>query len=293
MKSEERHQLQTNYLADRLGGTLETARPYGRIVLLGVLGVGAIALAWGVYSSLNRKSVSAAWTEYYFSLNTGDAESFKAVMEGHPGTSAGVWALQTAGDEYLADGIDALYRDRARGEELLGKAIESFEEVKSKGQGELRTRALLGLAQTHESLGELDKAKEFYNQVVAAAFQPAVTEFARERLKHIESLGGKEFYTWFGTLKPAATPPMKFNLDAPPSSAPDMQFTPTTIDTSKIELPPAPATEPRPTESAPLSLPLPNAQPAETPAAETIPAETPAASPTNDPAVPTAADAPK
>ena len=129
MKSERRHDLQSNELAQTLGTGIEKVQPFAQYIVGGLVLAAVLALGWGVYSSFAQKSAAKAWTEYYFTLNSGDAEAFKLIADKHPGSAASVWALQTAGDEYLADGIDALYRDRSQGTELIKSAIKSFEDV--------------------------------------------------------------------------------------------------------------------------------------------------------------------
>lgn len=290
MKSERRHDLQSNELATTLGAGIDKVQPFVQYIVGGVIIAAVLAVGWGVYTNFARKSAAAAWTEYYFTLNTGDAESFKAIANDHPGSAAAIWAEQTAGDEYLADGIDALYRDRGQGLELLKKAVACYEAVNSKAQQpELRTRAVLGLAQAHESLGEIDKAKSLYQQVIAAGLQPAITTMATNRLAFLNSQLGKDFYTWFGKLKPspALPPKMPGDLNVPPTS-PNLKFD-TPLDTSGIELP---KVEPAAPTSSPVAAPqgadgkaieLPKVEPA-APAAAT-PTETPTPTPPDAPAV--------
>ena len=280
MKSERRHDLQTNELAGTLGSGIEKVQPFVQYVVGGLVIAALAAIGWGVYTSFARKNAAAAWTEYYFTLNTGDAESFKAIADKHPGSAAAVWAQQTAGDEYLADGIDALYRDRGQGTELIKNAIKSFEEVsQSAPSDDLKTRATLGLAQAHEALGEIDKAKDLYQEVISAGLQPAITTVATNRVAFLNSQAGKDFYAWFDKLKPApaAPPKMPGDLSVPPTS-PNLQFDTPAIDTSKLELPPVQGTTTAPVTPAPTGV---DGKPIELPpATTTAPAvEVPAADP--------------
>ncbi|MDX1927685.1 MAG: hypothetical protein SFV81_14280 [Pirellulaceae bacterium] len=291
MKSERRHDLQSNELAHSLGSGIEKVQPFAQYIVGGVVIAALLAVGWGVYTSFAKKNAAAAWTEYYFTLNTGDAESFKAIAADHPGSAAAIWAEQTAGDEYLADGIDALYKDRGQGVELLKKAIDSYETVKNKSQNaELRTRAELGLAQAYESLGEIDKAKTLYQQVISAGLQPAITTVATNRVEFLNSQAGKDFYAWFDKLKPtpALPPKMPGDLSVPPTS-PNLKFDPP-VDTKGLELPPLtpPATTPSdaPQGADGKAIELPKTEPA-TPTTEapaTPAPQTPA--PATEPATP-------
>ena len=296
MKSERRHDLQSNELAGTLGTGIDKVQPFVQYIVGGLVVAALVAVGWGVYTSFAKKSAAAAWTEYYFTLNTGDAESFKAIADKHPGSAAAIWAEQTAGDEYLADGIDALYRDRGQGTEMIKNAIKSFEEVSSGAAStELKARATLGLAQAHEALGEIDKAKGFYEDVIASGLQPAITAVATNRIAFLNSTAGKDFYAWFDKLKPspAAPPKMPGDLNVPPTS-PNLKFDPP-VNTSGLELPKAEPSAPAGTTPAPtgadgkaIELPPATTEPAKVNAPEAPAAtETPAITTPETPAKPT------
>ncbi|MCA9160405.1 MAG: tetratricopeptide repeat protein, partial [Planctomycetales bacterium] len=183
MKSERRHELQKNELADRLASGIESTRSFLPAILGGLVIVAIGAIGWGLYSGYNKSQASAAWTEFYFNLTGGDADSFVDLADEHPGSAAAGWARQFAGDNYLQRGIGMMYSNRAQAKELLGKAIGVFEEVEQgAGNPELRSKALLGLAQAHESLGETDKAASFYQQLAKIATQPGLIREANQRL---------------------------------------------------------------------------------------------------------------
>ncbi len=228
MKSERRHELQKNELADRLSSGIESTRSFLPAVLVG-LAIAAIgAIGWGLYSGHTRSQASVAWTEFYFNLTGGDADSFVDLADEHPGSAAAGWARQFAGDNYLQRGIGSMYSNRAEAKELLGKAIAAFEEVdQGASNPELRAKALLGLAQAHESLGETDKAASFYQQLAKGATQPGLIREANQRLAFVTSDSGKSFYTWFSQLDPKPDAPITLPSDMmlPPSS-PDLQFGP-------------------------------------------------------------------
>lgn len=232
MKSDRRHELQKNELADRLASGIESTRSY-LPVILGGLGLLVVAsIAWGIYSSYTKSQASVAWTEFYFNLTRGDADSFVDLAQDHTGSSAAIWARQIAGDNYLQRGISTLYSNKADAKELIGKAIKAFEEVNQQASNtDLRTKALMGLAQAHESLGELDKATGFYQQLSKTATQPLLVAEANKRLAFLTSSSGKEFYAWFSKLDPKPDAPITLPSDMMlPPTTPDLQFGPT--DTS-------------------------------------------------------------
>ena len=201
MKSERRHELEKNVLADRVGAGLESVHSYWPMILggLAILVVGS--LAWGLYSSSARKQAAEAWTDYYFSMAGGEAEAFLDLSERYPNSSAAGWARQTAGNGFLERGVDALYVNKSEGESLIKQAISEFEQLEDSSNQELRAKALYGLAQAHESLGDLDTAIAYYEKLMKATPREALLRSASERLAFLNSDSGKEFYAWFGTLE--------------------------------------------------------------------------------------------
>ncbi|MCA9131828.1 MAG: tetratricopeptide repeat protein [Planctomycetales bacterium] len=229
MKSERRHQLEKNELADRLAWGIESARSYLPIVLGGVALLALGSIGWGLYSSSARKKASAAWTEFYFQLIGSDADTYLDIADDYPRSAAAGWAQQIAGDLYLQRGVEALYRNKGEGKELLAQAIEAYEQAdKTAHTPDLRSKALLGLAQAHESLGEIDKAIGYYQQLAKTAPQAAVINEANERLAFLSSDSGKDFYGWFTKLDPKPDAPIDMPSNLMPPGSPDIQFGPTT-----------------------------------------------------------------
>lgn len=312
MKSERRHELQKNELADRLARGIESTRSFLPAILGGLVIVAIAAIGWGVYSGYSKSQSSAAWTEFYFNLTGGDADSFIDLADEHPGSAAAGWARQFAGDNYLQRGIGSMYSNRAEAKEFLGKAIDAFEEVdQGASNPELRAKALLGLAQAHESLGETDKAASYYQQLAKVATQPGLIREANQRLAFVASDSGKSFYAWFSQLDPKPDAPIQLPSDMLlPPTTPDLQFGPSDTELNSALGPvltdPAGTAEEDaiPIEpSSPPSLPAAGSVPA-LPAAGSVPALQPAGGDatapaaeeekpaTGEPALPAASEAP-
>ncbi len=227
MKSERRHELEKNILADRLGGGLQAAQPVMPMILgaIAILVVGS--LGWGIYSSTAKKKSASAWTEYYFNLTGSDPGQFVDVADDFPSSSAAGWARLTAGNMYLEQGVEAIYRNRAEGEKLLNQAIEAFEDTDlASAAPQLRHKSQFGLAQAYEALGDLDQAAKYYEQVSSSTAYPALVADAKERLTFVSSDAGKSFYAWFDTLDPKPDAPIQLpsNLSLPPTSPGDLEF---------------------------------------------------------------------
>ena len=290
MKSERRHELQTNYLADHLGTAVSTSKPYATYVIGGAIVALFAALAYGFYSSQVAKAGSAAWGDYYFNIGSGDAEIFQQVAQDHSGTTAALWSKQAWADNKLLEGLDLIYIERAAAEAAVNKAIDAYQEVLSRTyESDLKNRAAMGLAQSYETIGKLDDATKYYKQV-AASSQDGYAAMANSRLAWIASGEGKSFYDWFATVKstPVTKPNIPTDLSRPPV-VPDISFK----DMPQApEAKAAPAGEPSAFPTAPAATTPPATPPAATPPAPTEAAPAPAATTPPAAAEPTKTDAP-
>ncbi len=244
MKSERRHELQTNYLADHLGTAVESSRPFAIWVVIGIAAAVVVAVGYGLYSAQAARASASAWGDYYFNIGTGDAEAFQQIGKDHPQTTAAQWGLQSWADNQLMVGLDQLYTNRKEAEASIEQAIEGYQQIiKQTYEPELSMRASLGLGQAYEALGKLDDAVKAY-EGVAGGGSIGFARMAAQRIKFIKSGEGKAFYDWFATVrsKPATPPNIPTDLSKPPTE-PNISF-------------PDPASQP----SAPVGD-LPTAQP--------------------------------
>jgi hypothetical protein len=65
MKSERRHELQTNYLADWLTHKIETIRPYLNMILIAVALVALAAIVGAFVTGEQSTRAAVAWTDYF------------------------------------------------------------------------------------------------------------------------------------------------------------------------------------------------------------------------------------
>lgn len=224
--------------AVRSGGGLEAVQNYLPWIFGGaaVLLVGSIG--WGLYSSAAQKKSAEAWADYYFSLTGNDSDSFVELAADHRGSAAANWALVTAGSGYLEKGLGQIYVNKSEGEAQIKLAIEQFDQVKSSDNPELRAKALMGLAQANESLGNVEEAAGYYEEVGKVATQPRALALASERRNFLASETGKEFYAWFKKQDPKPDAPIELPEDfLQPPGGPDMDFSSDPIEVAPGDLP--------------------------------------------------------
>ena len=221
MKTERRHELQHNELADRLALLIESAMPYGRVIggvaLLVVVAVAIIAYRANSTATYN----AAGWDDYYAAFNQGSEEKLTEVAKKYPGSPVAEWSKLIASDMLLGQGIEQLFTDKSQGKGKLQDAADGYQSVLLNATTPLvKQRALFGLARAYESRGELPKAREQYEQLVKDFPDCAFSATAKARIKVLEGDDAKQFYDWFASYEPpkssgASTPGSKPFFDLP------------------------------------------------------------------------------
>ncbi len=286
MKTERRHQLQTNQLADQLGKTIESTKPYLKWIGIGV--AAAIVLVLTVTFISHRQNVATgnAWAEYIQALSETDRQlALQDVATVYPGTAAATWAELAKADLNLGQGCQSIYQNKEEAEKLLNEAIEGYKSIVGSSPRDTFTaqRAQFGLGTAYETLGRLKEAREAYEEVLKRGETTAVARLAKEHLDLLKSDEVQAFYDWFVAQKSMPTGPGSGlpNLpgdlgelpDFPDLSIPGVATPPLTFPGSDGATTPPPAAT----------------DPATPPPTATDPAAPPA---TTDPATPPPADKP-
>ncbi|MEA1950294.1 MAG: tetratricopeptide repeat protein [Planctomycetota bacterium] len=203
MKSERRHELEQNELADWLGDSVETVKPYANVILGVLLGALIVVVGgtWWVQQSQAKQGES--WDAFYTALSSSNPADLGEMVEDYPDSKAADWARVVAGDMHLTAGCNQLFSNRANANNELDKAADFFEEVLDKSQqGVLLDRASYGLARTREAMGELDKAKELYGKVTKKWPDGPFAKISANRLEKLEQPGTLAFYDRFAKFDP-------------------------------------------------------------------------------------------
>ena len=301
MKSERKQTLESNLLADKieqLAIKLKKAMP----AILAVTAVVVVGmLAYGFYTSVQEKESAKGWTALYFADT--DMSDLTAISSDFSGTTAGLWAKQTAGDANMSRALEKVYIDRDLAEQFYKEAAADYRAVADKSTDPfLSGRANYGLAQASEGMGDLEKALSFYRKVIQnKAMGIDLIAESTKRVAWLESKAGESFYVWYKTSReskpvlnvtpPDTTLPGAPNISFPtnpagnapignatPANAPDTSATPVqTLPTQPIILP---AQEPKlsppnvPAESTVPTTTTPEVPKVELPKIDAAPAET-------------------
>lgn len=212
MKTERRHELKHNELADALGSEIDYLRPYYKTIVGVLIAVAVVGVTIAILSNQRSANNVAAWGSFYDVVADGNSEKMPAKLDSlakaYSGTAAAAWAELAAGDLKLQSGSAKMFSDRNEAEKDLGQAKQHFEGVLKEGgkQPMLLRRAKFGLAQTLETMNTPEEAQPLYEELAKDNPEDAFGKAATERLAQLKRLNDKQWYAWFDGYKPVAPP---------------------------------------------------------------------------------------
>jgi hypothetical protein len=198
MKSEERHHLHENDLAQALEGWMQKVEPYSKQILIGVLAVAVLGVGIILWMRSTGSASEAAWTQF---ARAQAADDYLTVADDHAGTEVALWAKLRAGEEFLNQGLQVATTDKKSMEERLANAQQQFQDIlqDTSAPDLVRERALFGMAVSRESLssGETEKAVAAYDELVRTYPDSRYARLAKQRIESLKTESAKEFYAWF------------------------------------------------------------------------------------------------
>ncbi len=218
MRSERRHELEHNELADWLAGSIETVKPYVNTILGVLLAVVIVVVGGTWWMQQSQAEMGESWDAFHKALASNNPSELAFMAEDYPDTKAADWARVVAGNIHLDMGCNKLFINRADANLELHKAADLFDEVLEKSQQRvLLDRATYGLARTREAMGELDEAKSLYKKVTENWPDGPFAEIAANRLEKLQQPGTLAFYDRFAKFDPQ---PAFSNLPGIPGAGP-------------------------------------------------------------------------
>lgn len=209
MKSEKRHELQKNELADWIGTHAESAADYFWPVAGGV--IVAVAAAIGIAWYLNNRDSSSAagWDKYYQAFSEREREpALKDVAEAEGDSLAGLWSRQSFADLTRSKGASLMFTDRPEGETKLRDAEAAYQEVLGKARDPfLLSRAQFGMARTQEALCKPQEAIKYYEMVAKANEKSALGKAAAAEARRLAKTDQVELIAWFAKQEPKKPAP--------------------------------------------------------------------------------------
>jgi hypothetical protein len=233
MKSEHRHELETNVLAKNLAEWGEKLRPYASTLLTVVAVLAAAYVLLSMWRGVGAQRDRDAWDQYEMAVLGGargelDQLQRVAASEDYAGSAMQEWAFAAWADRQLWIAAERYLIDRDDANKRLTNIAGVYEELASSaGEPEVRNRARMGLARISEMQNRLDDARKQYGLV-----EGSLAPLAAERIKALESKEAQDVCEWLATAdlpkpRPAAGP-------GTPGARPGFDAEPPAVDASPM-----------------------------------------------------------
>ncbi len=201
MKSEHRHELETNELSAGLAKTIETLKPLTGQIVTGLVLLALAYMGLTVWNSQSASRERAAWDAFALATDTSDPEmkSLQQVAgdEQYAGTAMQEWAYVGWADRQVLNAMGTYLYDRERTEDLLRSVSGVYEQLASTASDpQVLNRARFGLARVYELQNKLDEARDQY-LAVRGELQPQ----AKQRAEQLESEAVREASAWLATAE--------------------------------------------------------------------------------------------
>jgi predicted negative regulator of RcsB-dependent stress response len=199
MKSEHRHDLETNLLAKKLATWIEALRPYGSAAFGTALVIAIGVIGFSYFSGSSSARQGQAWSSYNQAIEgwIPDLEKLRLSAEEHAGTTMQRWADMTWADGHVWMAARDYIHNRAAALEALNRASGTYRNLIEESNDErLQSRAHFGLARVYELRGELDKAKEEY-----LAVRGGFEQLAKSRAEALDDPETKDASAWLATAQ--------------------------------------------------------------------------------------------
>ncbi len=195
MKSEHRHQLETNELADWIVRAAEQVRSRWLYIVGGLAILVATYAGVQYFTGASARHLKDAWIDFFGANNPGQ---FEAVADRHTGLVVSHYARLRAADLRFDEAKRELLTDYSGASLKLDKVVQSYDKLADDGEAPLAVRrhAALGKALALETQGNLATAKTAYERVANNVEFAGTAEalHAQARLKKLDEPLAKRFY---------------------------------------------------------------------------------------------------
>jgi predicted negative regulator of RcsB-dependent stress response len=206
MKSEHRHELETNWLAHHTAIWLERIQPYNSLIVGGLLALAVLMFAYSYFGGGSSTRQSAAWNSYNEAVEgiQPNLDRLHESADEYPDSPMQHYADITWADGQLAIASQLYILNRTASMEAVNRAIGAYQSLLRETEDErIASRAHYGLGRVYELQNELDKARTEY-----LAVKGGFAALAAERAKQLEKQDTKDVYAWLATAQgPRRTSP--------------------------------------------------------------------------------------
>ena len=199
MKSQHRHELETNWLAHHTAIWIERVQPYSSLIVGGLLVIVILMLAYSYFGSESSARQSAAWNSYNEAVEglLPNLDQLHQSAGEYPDSPMQQFADITWADGQVAIASQSFLQNRAVATEALNRASSTYQGLLRESDDErIKDRAHFGLGRVYELQNDLEKAREEYLSV-----KGGFAVLAEQRAKQLESQDAKDAYSWLATAE--------------------------------------------------------------------------------------------
>ncbi|MDZ4657061.1 MAG: hypothetical protein SH868_05720 [Bythopirellula sp.] len=201
MKSERRHDLETNQLAVQVQDLLDRAKPYASQIALVIVGLIALAYIGSMWGSASSSTEQSAWDEFTLASYSTDPDlnSMKLLAENeeYTGTSVPEWAYLAWSDRQVLLASQSYLTDRTTTNKRLEQVLPLYQALdKDSDNSQIQDRARFGMAQVLEMQGKVEEARAAYARV-----KGDLSALADDRAEQLDSPEVKAACDWLATAE--------------------------------------------------------------------------------------------
>jgi predicted negative regulator of RcsB-dependent stress response len=209
MKSEHRHELQKNELAEGLVRLTDWCKQNAALLMGVILGVAVVIGAFVYFRNQSTGHAAVVWNEFFSASARNDSMQMTTLSSRESGTIAGQLAGLVLADAALNQGVESMGTDRIAAEAQLNEAKAKYSQVRSEASDPLvLQRATLGLARYYETIGLLDEAIKEYRTLADQYKDGPFAELATSKIDYLDRPSTRAFAKWYSEHKPLPPSPM-------------------------------------------------------------------------------------
>jgi hypothetical protein len=204
MKSERRHELQHNELAEWLFRAGQRVKPYQNLILAVVVALAVALVGWTIWSRTAAARAATAWNELTGGLQNDSLDTLTRVAETYPNTPVGQMASLVTADFQLAEGCKQRFINRVFAQRALNTAINLYSAaLRDCRSPSLLERATFGIARAKEAQGDLEAAAKYYGDIVTKWPEGAFAAAAKQRLADFKQRETKMMFDSLASFDPS------------------------------------------------------------------------------------------
>lgn len=194
MKSQERHELETNALAKLLADWTQKIGPYSSHIVFGLVAIVAVLAIWQLSKSAWSNKSTEGWDQVTATLveRNPDFDKLKVTGEEYSSKLEGQLAKLVVADNELYTASYDFLANKEQAMKAIGTAEKIYSDLAKEGNDSLIVeRARLGEARVLELKGKVAEAIKVYESL-----EGPYAAMGKDRAEYLAKIPAEEYSTW-------------------------------------------------------------------------------------------------